>query len=769
MSPLLKPEVRERVLAKHAELRDAGQFLSFERLHTCRAKFYDRFGPKRLPQLNGKELLETLFLMSSKASLVYWLEYKNDEEMPNVFGGIGGGSAYKFILFKQRESGQWMTGSPRIPRIINEKEAILLASELRDQLVAGYEVLKPLGEHSSLEDYRKVNIALKEVAPHLQHTAFTHKYYSLLFPDLLDDFHALEWQRHHLRRLAVPVDAKGDRYEYAFYFKTLSAELEISLNELTGTLNVLQGLPRRYWRIGTSFDGETKLWPVFKKDGVVAIGWGDLGDLTNLSQTQPAKVDLANRLKGEFGQTHGPTASRKAGEIKNFRHKIERGDVVVAADGQSIWGIGLVTDDYRYVPKAELQTMHRIPVEWQVVPSTALRLPIPSEGLQTTCKELKEDRNIRYIENQLQVALSTPGAASKPGTSSTANDRMPPLLPKVLRIKSILDRKGQVILYGPPGTGKTYWARIAARELAARKVYKRPYDLLDAGERGEVDGVPGKEGFVRACTFHPAYGYEDFLEGYRPKATAGALAFERRNGLFKRLCADAAKAPDKAYFLLVDEINRGDIPRIFGELLTLLEMDKRGMVVNLPTSGDPFSVPSNVFVIGTMNTADRSIALLDTALRRRFGFVELMPDYDLLQELVLDSFPVGEWLKLLNASIRKRLGNDGRNLQIGHAYFLHNGKPIPDAGTFAKVLQEDVIPLLEEYFYDAPDHLPHLLGNAVVDQREQRIADHLFETGRREELFRALASVHPELATASVALNAEDEEDEDDEEAPDTQ
>jgi 5-methylcytosine-specific restriction protein B len=328
----------------------------------------------------------------------------------------------------------------------------------------------------------------------------------------------------------------------------------------------------------------------------------------------------------------------------------------------------------------------------------------------------------------------------------------------------VLDRKGQVILYGPSGTGKTYWARIAAFELAAREVFRKTRDQLDPKERVLIEGSEQGNGLVRACTFHPAYGYEDFLEGYRPTSTNGALGFERRDGIFKRLCKDAAQAPERTHYLLVDEVNRGDIPRIFGELLTLLEMDKRGMTLTLPASGEVFSVPPNVRVIGTMNTADRSIALLDTALRRRFGFIELMPEYELLRDVVFENLPIGDWLKVLNGEVRKRLGNDGRNLQIGHAFFMQNGSPITDAGTFLKVLFEDVVPLLEEYFYDDPEGLAQLLGNTIMDPKEQRVNRDLLAPGRRMDVFSSLAALHPDLLTSAPALNAAEDEVEGEEE-----
>jgi 5-methylcytosine-specific restriction protein B len=196
------------------------------------------------------------------------------------------------------------------------------------------------------------------------------------------------------------------------------------------------------------------------------------------------------------------------------------------------------------------------------------------------------------------------------------------------------------------------------------------------------------------CSFHPAYGYEDFLEGFRPETINGQMHFTLQDGVFKNLCKDAQASPDRKFYLIIDEINRGDIPRIFGELLSVLEKNKRGKAILLPLTGKPFQVPDNVYVIGTMNTADRSIALLDTALRRRFGFIELMPDASVLGDAAVGGIPLGPWLKALNERICDHVGRDARNLQIGHSYLLEDEHPIGDFSTFAKVIQDDILPLL---------------------------------------------------------------------------
>ncbi len=311
------------------------------------------------------------------------------------------------------------------------------------------------------------------------------------------------------------------------------------------------------------------------------------------------------------------------------------------------------------------------------------------------------------------------------------------------------------------GYREDFWARQTARDLAAIGGFGRPFTELAAGERATVEGTDKKAGLVRWCTFHPAYGYEDFIEGFRPQVnSAKQLVFERCPGIFKALCADAGNdSEQRKYFLVVDEINRGDIPRIFGELLTLLEKDKRGLEVTLPLSGDRFTVPRNVYVLGTMNTADRSIALLDTALRRRFGFVELMPDISVLGAASAGgSIPLGLWLAALNDRLRTHLGRDARNLQIGHAYLLEDGHPVTDFTRFVQILAEDLVPLLEEYCYEDYGALAQILGSGLVDAAGQRIRQELFSPGKKAELVQALIEPAPDIVTASAATNAEEPE-----------
>jgi GTPase subunit of restriction endonuclease len=239
------------------------------------------------------------------------------------------------------------------------------------------------------------------------------------------------------------------------------------------------------------------------------------------------------------------------------------------------------------------------------------------------------------------------------------------------------------------------------------------------------------------------------------------MVFVPRPGIFKSLCADAAGDPGRQYFLIVDEINRGDIPRIFGELITVIERDKRGKHIILPVSRELFAVPANVYLIGTMNTADRSISLLDTALRRRFAFIEIMPDSSVLSNIVIQGIPLGSWLDALNSRIRMHVGRDARNLQIGHSYLMEDGHPVRDIASLARAIREDIIPLVQEYCYEDFVALEAILGKGFVDAAGQRLEHGVFDRGKEEDLARELLATCPEITTLPEVVRAESDASED--------
>jgi len=726
-------------------LQKRGELLPTERLQASYAAFRSRFGPNALNSLDGIALLNAMHAHGNKESLVYWLEFKNDDEFPGPsFGSISGGSAHKFGLFRRKETNQWVVGSPTHDKNISETDAIAVARKHRDQLVLGIALLEAMPAGGDDNTYIAVQAELENQAPDICGLAWAHKYWSLLFPEKLDDFHVERFQRYNLLRLLQTLPAQDGLYVCAGRFVQLAANMGWPMNHFTTVLNERNGPPIRYWRVGTRLGGGEGdfIWPAMRDGGYAAIGWPDLGDLSSIAAGDQVK-DAVRHLLEERYPGDPRNLGRKAGEIRDFVVRMQDGDVVVAADGEQVLGIGHATGPYLFEETDPVGAPHRRTVKWSS--SEEWKPPTSSEGLRTTFFPLgKYPDNVIEIEKRLLQGDRAPAMPRR----LQRLDGIPG------RIQAILERKRQAIIYGPPGTGKTYWARQAALDLAAIGAFGRPIAELTSGEREIVEGTGQTPGLVRWCTFHPAYGYEDFIEGFRPELNAAKqLVFERCSGIFKKLCDDAGHAPSRNFFLLVDEINRGDIPRIFGELLTLLEKDKRGLKVTLPLSGDSFSVPANVYLLGTMNTADRSIALLDTALRRRFGFVELMPDIELLGTTSAGgSIPLGQWLGALNDRLRAHLGRDARNLQIGHAYLLDGGRPVTDFAHFVRVLAEDVVPLLEEYCYEDYGALARILGPGLVDEARQRIREELFAQNKWPELVQALLEPAPEIVTASTAI-----------------
>ncbi|MEZ4430028.1 MAG: AAA family ATPase [Nannocystaceae bacterium] len=753
--PELDPRLVEEIRTQHATLRrQAERVFAFSReeLDGFRANFRARFGPDRLVALDGDDLLHGIHGRGTPDSLVYWLEFKDDDEFPMTFGSIAGGSALKFGIYCSKETGQWFTGSATKQREISRDEAVELVRGQRDQFLRGVAVIEHLSHSREIDpDPITLQAMLEVAAPDIAETAWGHKYFSLLFPDHLDDYHSPDFQRFHLLKLLIPQPEQGGRYLCARSFAHLARTLAIPMNAFTATLNRRHGRPHAYWRVGTSVDGDPSqsFWEEMRDHGYISIGFRDIGDLSGIEPTMEGR----HRIRDRVGQ-HYPgdprIVGRSAAQVHRFVTKASRGDIVLAAQGQTILGIARVNGDYVF--RNDNEFPHRRPVEWL---STASWTSPVSEGLQTTFSALRNQELLLAIERRILDAHGTdraPAARATPTPSATAQ-----LTGIPRRISDALARKRQVILYGPPGTGKTHWAMITARELAARSWFERPFDDLEDDQRRAIVGEDEQEGAVQACCFHPGYGYEDFIEGLRPAVRDGALVFERRDGIFKRLC-DRACAPEnhhRAYYLIIDEINRGDIPRIFGELLTILEANKRGQPITLPLSATRFSVPKNVYVIGTMNPADRSVALLDAALRRRFAFIELMPDPGALRPASVARIPLEAWLGALNERVLKHLGRDARNLQIGHAYLMERGVAVRSFDRFVEILRDDLIPLLEEYCYENFDALEQILGPAFINRRIRATDLSIFDPARRDELRDALLTDDRTTAEPAIAADAD--------------
>ena len=265
-------------------------------------------------------------------------------------------------------------------------------------------------------------------------------------------------------------------------------------------------------------------------------------------------------------------------------------------------------------------------------------------------------------------------------------------------IVSLLEDKGQVILYGPPGTGKTYLARELAKTLAP-----------DESCRALVQ-------------FHPSTSYEDFFEGYRPAGTGddGGIRYELTPGPLARMAEQASEDPDQRHVMIIDEINRGNLPRVLGELLFLLEYRDES-VQTLYRPEEPFSLPENLWFIGTMNTADRSIALVDAALRRRFHFVPFFPDRGPMAGLLgrwLEHEDEPDWIGRLvdDANDELKAELEGSHLLLGPSHFMRNYGSSRDEQQeqLRRIWEYNIEPFIEDQFFGDPDRIEHFRFDAVI-------------------------------------------------------
>ena len=234
-------------------------------------------------------------------------------------------------------------------------------------------------------------------------------------------------------------------------------------------------------------------------------------------------------------------------------------------------------------------------------------------------------------------------------------------------------RKKHIVFQGPPGTGKTFVAQRLAKLM-----------------------VSETEGFWDLVQFHPSYAYEDFMQGIRPTLTdGGQISYDLKDGRFIEFCQKAEKIPSSPCVLIIDEINRANLSRVFGELMYLLEY--RNSEIPL-SSGTNFKIPENVFIIGTMNTADRSIAVVDHALRRRFSFIRLNPEYEVLKKYLISKGYPGESLVKVLSEINKVI--DDPNYEIGISYFMKKDDDL--RVSLPEIWVSEIESYLEEYFYDKP-------------------------------------------------------------------
>lgn len=668
--PELSPELR-------AALEEHGRPANFDiaaQAEQERADLLRRFPVEVWPSMR----LENYALGSAAEPVPYcaMLEYRT----PHL-GSIKGGSARKHIIYR-RKSGQWWLAAP-----LEGLEPLEAWERLRAQFA---------GAITAAIDGRLDEIARFELLN--AGPALVTKTLAVYAPDQFLRIYSADHLRWFIKLFGATPEPDASSWQLNRQLKHLVEEAEPFTSwDLDEVARFLYGHldPRADEQIMKIAPGDNaRLWSRCLAEGTIRIGWDALPDLREFT----TEDDLLDALDANYPENAGKPYHRKlTRQLLRFRD-LPAGARVVANKGTSeVLAVGTVTEDgYRYDAAAP-EYRHVLGVDWDT--SYAQQLATPVRGWVPTFNNVSAE----------QWATIVRGRAGA-GPASLDAPRDPTPVPQHARqLLDALERKGQVIVHGPPGTGKTRLALTAALVLTgradaavgtAKQRSDAVQDMLEADE-----SLPQ----VVMTTFHPSLGYEDFVEGYKPVPTEhGGLALALRDGLFLRICDAAHKRPDQRFVLIIDEINRADLARVLGELITLLERDKRDKVTaRLAVSGRSFSVPSNIWIIGAMNTADRSVAHLDAAVRRRFGFVAVPPDPNVVEATVNNTLNLASLLSELNQRITRYLNRDH---QLGHALLMADDAPVDSPAALAAALYQDIIPLLEDYALGDPALLAQLLG-----------------------------------------------------------
>ena len=438
----------------------------------------------------------------------------------------------------------------------------------------------------------------------------------------------------------------------------------------------------RYWLYAP---GERACkWEEFYARGIMGLAWGEVGDLTAYANKEDLKAQMLQTYPEKGAQKNDIHA------LWQFAKEIKPGDVIFAKRGtKEIIGRGIVTGDYVYDADADHYPNVR-EVRWTDKGTWSLDEPWPVRKTLTEITDypvrlarieaLFEDAEDTFDGEEILRPLTEYSVEKFLGEVYMDRDQYNAIV-------GLLKTKKNIILQGAPGVGKTFVAKRLAYSMMGVKDVSR----------------------VKLVQFHQSYSYEDFIEGYRP--SGARFKFELVKGAFYSFCKKAAEDEENDYFFIIDEINRGNLSKIFGELFMLIENDKRGSELQLLYSRELFCVPRNVHIIGMMNTADRSLAMLDYALRRRFAFVELSPAFDSDGfSAYRDGLDNQRFKDLVDKvkSLNRAIAEDeslGEGFCIGHSYFCNMEPETCTAAALASIVKYELIPMLKEYWFDEPENV----------------------------------------------------------------
>lgn len=452
------------------------------------------------------------------------------------------------------------------------------------------------------------------------------------------------------------------------------------------------GATPRIWLIALGRNADQ--WDTCRRDGIIAIGWNGLGDLLQYESLAAVREKLREGRESDADPMNAGLACWQ------FAREMQENDVVYVKRGRHfIIGHGVITSGYRHEPGRPLANVRDVQWhghgEWRLQDSVLVTKTLTEIGKYPGL--IQEIRRTLGLDEETPEEVASLAPAIAPYGFEDAEKDLFLRREQLRELLELCRYKKNVILQGPPGVGKTF----AATRLA--------YLLIGSMNESQIQRVQ----------FHPSYSYEDFVQGFRPADGGG---FARKDGPLLRFCKDALEDQASPYVLLIDEINRGNISKILGELLSLLEPDKRdpryGVTLAYARDDEPrFHVPPNLYVIGMMNTADRALAFVDYALRRRFAFFDLEPafgterlDAELTRRGV--EAPLRGTIEGRLRALNERLAADARlgpGFRVGHSYFCQAADAYDEAW-FQRIVDYEIAPLLREYWCEDGAELDHALA-----------------------------------------------------------
>ena len=610
--------------------------------------------------------------------------------MREIFGSIAGGAAYKFGLFFHKKTQSWTCGSPAKPVKLTENEAIQKAEEIRNDLVAGAEIISSFGPLNSTADYEQLYKQLEHISG--INTVWRMKYYQMLFPILFAPFYGQDIQLDVLHFLnQTPSEIPFIRMGQIALFSKKCNIPGIVFGHIWGRstnhnnksndseTNTLSDKKHKlhYWMY-TVFDDTS--WMECQQKEIMVLGMDNIGDYS--------QYDSKESLRQELISTYDNSTSRKNQALMawNFANKLAINDVIFAKRSNTLVGKGIVTGDYIFDDSRQeyknIRTVKWLQIgEWEHPgKSVAKRLTdiTPYTDYIEKLITIFTPDELDDVDTQPEVDYPEYSSADFLSDVYMSEQDYETLV-------NVLKMKKNIILQGAPGVGKTFTAKRLAYSIIGSKNPDR----------------------VQMIQFHQSYSYEDFIEGYRPTENG----FTIKKGSFYKFCKLAEDDDENDYFFIIDEINRGNLSKIFGELFMLIEKDKRGIELQLLYSDENFSVPANVYIIGMMNTADRSLAMLDYALRRRFSFFTMKPGFNTIGfQTYQDSLKSDAFKKLISCikQLNSKIAADislGEGFCIGHSYFCGLTAKTATVQTLTSIIEYELIPLLKEYWFDEPEKI----------------------------------------------------------------